>query len=90
MNDTSKSVRWISYHIASTDDFVIAEADRKLGDHIKSLSVFNKAIFWCISHSHTNSNFEWHPFFPPNDAKINPLQMNNITTNSNQLDFMFF
>jgi hypothetical protein len=44
MNDTSKSGRWVAFHITSTDDYVVAEADRKLGDHIKSLSVFNKAI----------------------------------------------
>ena len=42
MNDSSKSGRWISYNIKSLDDMVIAEADRKLGDHIKSLSTLNK------------------------------------------------
>lgn len=42
MNDSSKSGRWLSYQIMSLDDLVIAEADKKLGDHIESLSVFNK------------------------------------------------
>ena len=43
MNDTSKSGRWLLFQINSMDDLVIAEADRKLGDHIKGLSIFNKA-----------------------------------------------
>ena len=44
MNDSSKSGRWLAYGITSMDDLVIAEADRKLGDHIKALSVFNKVL----------------------------------------------
>ena len=44
MNDSSKSGRWLSYNITSLDDLVIAEADRKLGDHVKALSVFNKVL----------------------------------------------
>ena len=44
MNDTSKTGRWISFNVNSLEDYIIAEADRKLGDHIKSLSVFNKAL----------------------------------------------
>ena len=49
MHDTSKSGRWVSFCISSTSDYVVAEADKKLGDHIKSLSVFNKAIMCLIS-----------------------------------------
>ena len=44
MNDSSKTGRWLSFNITSLEDLVIAEADRKLGDHIKSLSTFNKAL----------------------------------------------
>ena len=43
MQDTSKSGRWLSYQINSMDDLVVAEPDRKLGDHIKNLATFNKA-----------------------------------------------
>jgi hypothetical protein len=40
---------------------VVAEADRKLGDHIKSLSVFNKAIIWLTDF--------------PNSGQTNPILM---------------
>lgn len=45
MNDTSKTGRWLCFNISSLEDLVIAEADRKLGDHIKALSTFNKALY---------------------------------------------
>ena len=58
MNDSSKSGRWVAYLIKSLDDYIIAEADKKLGDHVKGLSIFNKAhphlkktlIFWRRHH----------------------------------------
>lgn len=56
MNDTSKSGRWVSFHLTSTSDYVVAEADKKLGDHIKNLSVFNKAIIICLPQFPTNKS----------------------------------
>ena len=78
MADTSKSGRWLAYSINSMDDLVIAEADRKLGDHIKTLSVFNKVLnfLFCFAHLQTfgitisimvqnlMAQFPSLPFFP--------------------------
>ena len=87
MNDTSKSGRCVSYQIASTDEFVIAEADRRLGDHIKSLSVFNKAIFGGMSHSIQVPILKWQGFFHQSvkyQSPSNKQQKYQFKSTSNQ------